>query len=82
MVLRHESMYVIDLQLWGRIDKCGRLFHDPASVLNRKFIEEVAMWGGPPGLRPTPPSASVLTVLAEPDQGPARTRVSAPPRFM
>src|SRR5665213_940321 len=39
------------------------------SLLSPKLIEEVAKRGGP-GPRPTPPSATVLSVLEEPDQGP------------
>jgi len=31
--------------------------------------EPFRLWGGPPGPRPTPPSASVLTGFEEPDQG-------------
>jgi hypothetical protein len=30
-----------------------------ASVLSLKFVEQFAEWGGPPGPRPTPPSAFV-----------------------
>src|ERR1035441_10112932 len=39
-----------------------------ASDLNPKVFEEFAKWGGPPGPRPTPPSASVSPAMAEPDQ--------------
>jgi lipoyl(octanoyl) transferase len=35
-------------------------------------------WGGPPGLRPTPTSAFVLSALAEPDQGVRRGRGRPP----
>jgi hypothetical protein len=36
------------------------------------------MWGGPPGPRPTPPSASVFSVLEKPDQGVRRGRGRPP----
>ena len=42
------------------------LFQQRASVLKRKCNEEFVMWGGPPGPRPTPISAS-FCVMAEPD---------------
>ncbi len=35
--------------------------------MSQNFIEEVAMWGGPPGSRPTPASAYVFSGLAEPE---------------
>jgi hypothetical protein len=38
------------------------------SSLNHKFVGELAKWGGPPGPRPTPTSAFVSRVIAEPDQ--------------
>jgi hypothetical protein len=40
-----------------------------SSLLSQKSIEEVAEWGGRPRPRPTPPLASVLSELEEPDQG-------------
>jgi uncharacterized protein len=39
------------------------------SVLSCKFIEEFVVWGGPPGPRPTPSSASASPVAVGPDQG-------------
>ncbi len=38
-------------------------------------------WGGPPGPRPTPPSASVLSVFEEPDQGSGAVRGGPPHRW-
>ncbi|MCU1272724.1 MAG: hypothetical protein JWO48_155 [Bryobacterales bacterium] len=58
----------------------GGLFQQPAGVLNRNFIEEFAMWGGPPGPRPTPTSASVSRAMEEPDQGVRRGRRRPPHR--
>ena len=40
-----------------------------ASSRSQKSIEELAKWGGRPRPRPTPPSASVLSELEEPDHG-------------
>src|ERR1700677_1683098 len=57
-----------------------RMFWPGASVLSRKLIEEDAQWGGPPGPQPTPPSASVLSLLEEPDQGVRRGR-GRPPHY-
>jgi hypothetical protein len=51
-----------------------------SSVLNCEFIEELAMWGGPPGPRPTPAPASVSRVMAEPDQEVRRGRGRPPHR--
>jgi len=48
------------------------------SVTNCKFIDERSKWGGPPGPRPTPPSA-ISRVMAEPDQG-VRRRRGRPPQ--
>jgi len=39
------------------------------------------MWGGPPGPRPTPPSALVFRVIPEPDQGVRRGR-GRPPHLL
>jgi Cytochrome C oxidase, cbb3-type, subunit III len=43
-------------------------------------MREQAMWGGPPGPRPTPTSASVSPVMAGPDQGVRRGRRRPPHR--
>jgi ankyrin repeat protein len=51
-----------------------------SSVLSCKFIEEPVMWGGPPGPRPTPPSASISCVMVGPDQGVRRGRGRPPHR--
>ncbi len=46
----------------------------------RSSSQKVCMWGGPPGPRPTPPSASVQNAAAEPDQGVRRGR-GRPPHY-
>ena len=35
----------------------------------KSVLKNFAMWGGPPGPRPTPSSACVSRTLAQPDQG-------------
>jgi hypothetical protein len=59
--------------VWWRLSRpCAiRCKVRSSSLRSRKFVEK---WGGPPGPRTTPSSASVLSVLAQPDQGPQRSR--------
>ena len=54
------------------------MFSARSSALNRTFIEELAMWGGPPGPHPTPAPASVSRAMAEPDKGVRRGRGRTP----
>ncbi len=59
-------------------ERCGSAAHfarRPGSRSGRPAT--LVRWGGPPGLRPTPPSAFRLSPKARPG-GPARTRASAP----
>src|SRR3984885_4348445 len=42
---------------------CSELLAHDTSILSPKFVEQVRTWGGPPGPRPTPSSAPVVSAL-------------------
>jgi hypothetical protein len=52
-----------------------------AGVVILRSVEKSPLWGGPPGPRPTPSSASVLSLMPGPDQGVRRGR-GRPPHEM
>src|ERR1700733_5374108 len=48
---------------------CSELLAHDTSILSPKFVEQVRTWGGPPGPRPTPSSAPVVSALESRTRG-------------